>query len=125
MKPKLRPIEADVLNMIGEGYTLMTINRKLKRYNGFANNIVSKLVSKGVLEREKLGQYRLLTTEFEIIDEVETKPGVMSQRLAVLPEMEQFLRQNYRKRKRSELAREIGISRYELNMILLQIGLGS
>lgn len=125
MKPKLRPIEADIINMIGEGYTLMAINRKLKRHNNFANSIVSRLITKGILKREKLGQYRLLTNDFEIVQEVQTKPGVMSQRLAVLPEMEQFLRQNYRKRKRSELAREIGISRYELNMILLQIGLGS
>jgi len=36
-----------------------------------------------------------------------------------------YLRRNYSKKKRKEMAKELGISKYELNKILLKTGIGS
>lgn len=44
--------------------------------------------------------------------------------IAITPDVERYLRRHYGKMKRTEMARQLGIGKYDLNRMIMQMGLG-
>jgi hypothetical protein len=118
--------EADVMQIYFRTKTIKKaaeiINMKLESFH----KILAILVRKKVLIREKRGQYSL-STELpkHLVMQQPVLPDAMKQPLVITPDERKWMRQNYHKYSRSEVAKILGRSKFDVNRMAMSLKIDS
>lgn len=123
---ELRPIEEKIIQMRLNGLGNKAIGELTGYCTGAIKKTTNTLLKKGVLERELRGKYKLLIKSYTVSETDEYKrpnrplPGT---RMFIPLEVESHIRLRYKKVPRSVIAKELGLKKLEINLMILQMRL--
>lgn len=131
---KLLPLEAIIYEAVKAGKTIPQIVEEMNDTSGNVFGRVKRMVQLGFLLREgwpKSYKYRVMENPYEIVisRKMEDIPAVDDMVLIDLvgfslsEDKVQELRDNYKTLSRSELAKLLGITKLELNHVMIKLGL--
>mgnify|MGYP000675110967 CR=1 FL=1 len=138
---KVSPNEAKLIDMLLKGVKPLKIQENPNMHRGIYYAMLRKLVELGILEKIKLGQYRLVDPPYEIVYNSKelarhrdlrrmsiSFPLHPQFKVQVTGTMIQRITSYYESSdgeiNRKALAKELGIPKYMLNMEVLNLGLG-
>lgn len=124
---KLKPIEAQVLECIRKGMTPMEIAKVTDRNRGFVSSIVATLSELNVIDRtKKLGEYRILVNDYEVLPpEQINRHDKAKPKIDVSDEVRYYIKMHYDKIPRREIARRLRMDKVTLNLVLIEMRMGS
>jgi DNA-binding Lrp family transcriptional regulator len=119
----LRTKEAAILNGLRSKKSQRQIAEEMGISRGDVGNNVARLLELSVIKSLGNGRYEFLIESFEISDEIK---GSRNEKVVlIIPKtVETYIRDNYDKKSRRELAKVLKLDKVKLNMMILQLGLG-
>jgi predicted transcriptional regulator len=117
----LQTKEAEVLERLRVGMRQTDISHELNINMGSVYNLVARLNDIGVVQSIGRGKYIVLIDTYQ---QSETTPDSRMEKLVVtVPKpIELYIRQHYKTMKRRDIAKQLKLDKFSLNMMILQLG---
>jgi hypothetical protein len=123
----LRQSEADVLELIRQGVQLKDIAANLGIPKVTASNAVARLSELSAIRRIEPGKYEVLVRRTNQPSEngIVYSGAISTRKIDIPADVEFYIRNHYGKVPRSRIARSLNLDKVTLNLMIIQMRLGS